>query len=205
MVIIVIIITIYLEKVGDIMISINSFEIEKELIYLNKLLEEYESNYLMLFKELNSSSFFWKDGKSDLFYKNVPKEFEKNKNYYDEIKSIKDFYNIILEKYHKIGDKIEIEMSSQESIIEKFNKTIELSNDILSSYKHLDLSFCEEEREIINEYKNELKELIIKLKEEKNKIKNLFNKIEDIENQINEKIVSLKITYFKELEFESYI
>lgn len=187
------------------MISINSFEIEKELIYLNKLLEEYENNYLMIFKELNSSSFFWKDGKADLFYKEIPKELEKNRNYYQEIKSVKDLYNFILEKYKQIGDKISIDLNSQESILEKFNNIIELSKEILSSYKHLDTSFCEEEKQIINDYKETLKSLITSLIEEKNKIKDLFNNVEDIESQINEKLANIKITYFKELEIDSYI
>lgn len=187
------------------MININSSEIEKELIYLKKLLKEYEENFILLFKELESSSLFWKDGKSELFFDVLPKEKIKCNNYYQELTNIEEIYTYILEQYKSIGNKVNVDLTYQESIISKFNKIINNLEYIKTLYEHLDISFCTEEKGIIIKEKSELENIIDLIKSEKKEIKKLLETIEKIELEITVKINSLKTTYIKEFEIDNYV
>lgn len=187
------------------MINVNSSEIEKELMYLNKLITEYEDNYLSLFRELNSSSLFWKDGKSELFFDTIPKEKIKNDNYYQEIKNVQNIYTYILEQYKKIGNKINIDLNYQEAILKRFDKIILELENIKSLYEHLDTSFCIEEKGIILNELKDITQIIEIIKDEKNRIKNLLEKIESIEMEISTQINKIKITYIKDYEIDNYI
>ena len=135
------------------MITVDSHEIEKDLLQINKLLNEYELTYQTLFKELNSSSFFWKDGYSDDFNEAMPREREKNKSYFISLNEVKDVYEYICSQYKTIGRKIKVNEEYRGSLLEKMNNLMSEISTIISSYNRLDTSFCPSEATIINNHK----------------------------------------------------
>lgn len=186
------------------MISVNTIELEKDLIQINKLLNQYELTYQTLYKELNSSSFFWQDGYSILFNEVLPKEREKNNSYYLNLCDIKNIYTYIHEQYGLIGQNIEVNEKYRDSILEKMNNLLNAITTIQSEYNHLDTSFCPNERNIIKNHKETLNTIYNNLKIEKNKIKDLFNRLEKIEININTQISKLSLDYIEEFNPDIY-
>lgn len=187
------------------MIIVDVQEIEKDLLQLNKLLNEYELTYQTLFKELGSSSFFWEDGFSMLFNEAMPKEREKNKSYYISLNEVKNIYTYIHSQYKQIAQKIKVNEEYRGNLLEKMNNLSSELSTIISSYNGLDTSFCHAEATIINRQKNKLKKLYDQISEEKIKLKDLFNKLEVIENQVNKKISQIKFDRIDEFEIAQYL
>lgn len=186
------------------MIFVNTAELEKDLVQINKLLNQYELTYQTLYRELNSSSFFWKDGNSILFNEALPKEREKNNSYYLSLCEVKNIYTYIQEQYGLIGQTIEINEKYRDSILEKMNNLLNAIISIQNDYNHLDTSFCPSERSIINNQKETLKNIYNSLIIEKNKIEELFNKLEKIETNINIQISKLSLEYISEFNPNIY-
>lgn len=186
------------------MISVNVVEIEKDLIRLNKLLNEYETTYQTLFNELNSSSFFWKDGYSEKFMQVLPKERAKITSNYANMVDLRNIYSYIMEQYGSIGDKIAINEDYRGNILEKFNKLISELSSIISQYNHLNTSFCPTERTIINSEKSRWTKVYNQLNAEKEIIKELFDKIEKIEFQIITKLSKITENNVEDFSPEHY-
>ena len=80
------------------MININSTEIEKEVTILKQLIEDYEKNYIMLFKELSDTSFYWtEDGNAKAFFNELKFEKEQQKNHYKTLYNTYKIYEYISE------------------------------------------------------------------------------------------------------------
>ncbi len=186
------------------MISVNTIELEKDLVQINKLLNQYELTYQTLYKELNSSSFFWQDGYSVLFKEALPKEREKNRLYYLSLCDVKNIYTYLYEQYETIGHTIEVNEKYRDSLLEKMNNLINDIASIHNDYNHLDTSFCPSERSIINNHKEVLRSIHSQLKNEKSKLKDIFNKIEKIERNVNTKITKLMIDHVEDFNPDLY-
>lgn len=187
------------------MISVDSHEIEKDLLQINKLLNEYELTYQTLFKELSSSSFFWRDGYSTLFNEAMPREREKNKSYFISLNEVKDVYSYICNQYKTIGRKIKINEDYRGNLLEKMNNLMSEISTIISAYNRLDTSFCPSEATIIKSHKKRLTKLYDRMSEEKIKLKDLFDKIEKIENQVNTYISKIMLDRIEEFEIAPYL
>ena len=187
------------------MISVDSHEIEKDLLQINKLLNEYELTYQTLFKELSSSSFFWNDGYSTRFIEAMPREREKNKSYFTSLNEVKDIYTYILNQYKVIGKKIKVNEEYRGSLLEKMNNLMSELSTIISSYNRLDTSFCPSEATVINNHKKRLTKLYDRMNEEKIKLKDLFDKLEKIENQVNTNLSKIMLDRIEEFEIAPYL
>lgn len=187
------------------MITVDSHEIEKDLLQINKLLNEYELTYQTLFKELSSSSFFWNDGYSTRFNDAMPKEREKNKSYFNSLTEVKDIYTYIGNQYKTIGRKIKINEDYRGNLLEKMNNLLSEISTIVSAYNGLDTSFCPAEASIINNEKKRLTKIYDRINDEKTKLKELFDKLERIENQINTSISKVLLDRIEEFETENYL
>ena len=187
------------------MIFVDSLEIEKDLLQINKLLNEYELTYQTLFKELNSSSFFWQDGYSTKFNEAIPHEKEKNKSYFISLNEVKDIYCYILDQYKVIGKKIKINEDFRDNILEKMNNMMSELSTIISLYNRLNVSFCPSEATIINNHKKRLTKVYNRINEEKIKIKDIFNKIEKIEIQVNTKLSKILLDRIEEFDTTLYL
>lgn len=187
------------------MININSTEIEKEVTILKQLIEDYEKNYIMLFKELSDTSFYWtEDGNAKAFFNELKFEKEQQKNHYKTLYNTYKIYEYISEKYKTIGRKIYVNPDERDNILAKYNNCINKTTELIVLYEHLDTSFCAPERPLIINQIKRLNNLRTTYKASKEKVKDTLDRIEEIEREIQNRIASYeidKINYFDANQF----
>jgi len=187
------------------MININSTEIEKEVTILKQLIEDYEKNYIMLFKELSDTSFYWtEDGNAKAFFNELKFEKEQQKNHYKTLYNTYKIYEYISEKYKTIGRKIYVNPDERDNILAKYNNCINKTTELIVLYEHLDTSFCAPERPLIINQIKKLNNLRTTYKASKEKVKDTLDRIEEIEREIQNRIASYeidKINYFDANQF----
>ena len=187
------------------MININSTEIEKEVTILKQLIEDYEKNYIMLFKELSDTSFYWtEDGNAKAFFNELKFEKEQQKNHYKTLYNTYKIYEYISEKYKTIGRKIYVDLAERDNILAKYNNCINKTTELIVLYEHLDTSFCAPERPLIINQIKRLNNLRTTYKASKEKVKDTLDRIAEIEREIQNRIASYeidKINYFDANQF----
>jgi len=187
------------------MININSTEIEKEVTILKQLIEDYEKNYIMLFKELSDTSFYWtEDGNAKAFFNELKFEKEQQKNHYKTLYNTYKIYEYISEKYKTIGRKIYVNPDERDNILAKYNNCINKTTELIVLYEHLDTSFCAPEKPLIINQIKKLNNLRTTYKASKEKVKDTLDRIEEIEREIQNRIASYeidKINYFDANQF----
>ena len=187
------------------MININSTEIEKEVTILKQLIEDYEKNYIMLFKELSDTSFYWtEDGNAKAFFNELKFEKEQQKNHYKTLYNTYKIYEYISEKYKTIGRKIYVNPDERDNILAKYNNCINKTTELIVLYEHLDTSFCAPERPLIINQIKRLNNLRTTYKASKEKVKDTLDRIAEIEREIQNRIASYeidKINYFDANQF----
>lgn len=187
------------------MININSTEIEKEVTILKQLIEDYEKNYIMLFKELSDTSFYWtEDGNAKAFFNELKFEKEQQKNHYKTLYNTYKIYEYISEKYKTIGRKIYVNPDERDNILAKYNNCINKTTELIVLYEHLDTSFCAPEKPLIINQIKKLNNLRTTYKASKEKVKDTLDRIAEIEREIQNRIASYeidKINYFDANQF----
>lgn len=133
--------------------KVNTVNLKNEVTKLNLLLEEYESIYLNLYNEIQSTSHFWNDPHSIAFLDYISLEKQEIIKTYNELQDIKEVYDYLLDKYQLLGKKIEFNLKLKDEVILKLNNYIYKINDIIRCYNNLDLSFCSEAYLLKNERK----------------------------------------------------
>jgi len=185
--------------------EINVSNLKTEVSNFNKLVEEYEKIYLNLYNELSSVSFFWKDNHANLFFEHISFEKLKISKSFEELITLKNQYQYIIEKYQTIGNRIIFDLNNRNDIINKFDTYISGIDRIVQSYESLDLSFCREFVSSINHQKTTLIKEKSQVGELKNKVIEMLNKIEEIEKEIKLKISSINIEILKETAINDFI
>ena len=175
-----------------------------ELSSLNAVINNYEENYKAIFKELDNSKSFWNDGYAKSFYNDEIIENYQNKEHNSNIRSLEKIYKYIIEKYQEIGNKIEIELSYRDNILENFNKRISDIRDIINQYKGIDTYYCPKERNVIENQIKDLRATITTIRQSKEEYKNLFDKVETIEKNIRERLAKIEVYPIKELKEDKY-
>lgn len=186
--------------------KVNVSNIKLEVNKLNKLIDEYEHNYLNLYNEVGKVSSYWQDGNSINFFNEVDKYKLMVKTNLDEVKELYNVYQYLIEKYTEFGEKISFDIEKQSSTLRAFDSYMNQINNIINSYKKLDLSFCSYyERETLMQQMSDLKKynnLLFQIKENFN---NTLEKIKEIEKTVNSKISKLSIEFITENDFSEYI
>ena len=180
-------------------------EISSELSSLNAIVNNYEENYKMIFKELDGLKTSWYDDNyAKSFYDDVIIENYQNKEHNNNIKEIINIYEYLVEKYKNIGTKVEIDLKYIDSILEKFNKRISETRDIINQYKGIDTYYCPRERNYINKQIKDLRATITSMRKNKQEYKDLFDTILNIENNVKEKLAKIELYPIKELIEDKY-
>ncbi|MBQ4030610.1 MAG: hypothetical protein II625_02535 [Bacilli bacterium] len=188
------------------MLEVNTKELEQEVDLLRQLIEDYERNYMLLFKELSDTSFNWKDDAySKKFFNDLKFEKSTEIEYINSLKSTYKVYEYIKNKYEQIGSKIRFDINERDNILAKFNKCIDETNEIIVLYEHLDTSFCPGERGLINNQIKRLNNLRNKYSTTKDKVKSKMDKIIEIEKEIKRKISAYSIPRVKDFNTNQYL
>ena len=174
------------------MVEVNVLELKKELMNLNKIVEEYEKNNLNLFNEIKNISFYWNDKTAINFIEQMKSEEYESKSIIKDLLSKENLLSYIYEEYIDIGKKIKYNVSDSKKTIKLIDEYIEILNDIALSFSTLN---------IVKENKNayEVEEITEKLNAIKNTLVNtkgqivrLSKKIERIEDIVMNKINNLE-------------
>lgn len=185
--------------------TIKIANIKNEAIKLNALIEEYESNILNLYNEVNKSEDYWKDGNATLFYKEVKLNKIKVDNTIDELKEMKKIYKYMYVKYGDLGNKVEFDLNYKSKVMNELNEYILSVSSIINEYESLDLSFCPYEAKYIKNELAEFKELKNNLIDYKEELKNKYEYIDEIEKKIKNRISKIDIATIQEIDISEYI
>ena len=172
---------------------INVNDLKKELNTFNNLIKEYEDNYLNYYNVISSFSFFWNDAHSDRFYNAVTREKINVINSISNLKSLRNAYKYLVEKYSLLGQKIKIDIDERKNILNKFDSYIDRTNDVIQRYYNLDLSFCPEIAYRIREQRSILETNNDRAVDARDKIRKIYNDVENIEKQMRTRISKIDV------------
>lgn len=160
---------------------------------LNNLLIDYEKIYKNFYHEMVNVKSYWHDNHANAFFERIQKEKKENIIFYKEFKAICDLYKYIFNKYQNIGKKIEFELDNRDILLGKIDDYINIIDDVINKYKHLDCNFAlDESRYFIAERKEyaKIKNNLLEIRENN---KNIIDDIASIEKQVKLKISKISI------------
>ena len=172
--------------------------LKEQIKAYNDLIEEYEGDYLNYYNMLSSFSFFWNDQHAKRFYSNLPKEKLNCKNLVGELRTIRDVYKYMINKYSEFGNHIKIDLKEKDRVINKFDSYIDKANSIINKFNNLNLGFCPNEAYRIRQVRDNVIECRDAISEKRKSVKECFEKISNIEREINHRIQIINTTIVKE-------
>ncbi len=188
------------------MITIKIDYLKKEISQLEKLIEEYQINYRYLYKELSETFFSWKEDRhAKAFFDVIKIKKTSEINHYNSIVYLYRVFKYIYDNYSKFGNEVNIDLQERDNILEKYNNCISGTNDLITLYSHLDTSFCPEERQLIVNQINKLKEIKESYTASKERTKEAFDRISKIEKEVKKRIASLEISEIEEINISQYL
>ncbi len=188
------------------MIYIKTKDIEKEVDTLKRLINDYEKNYLYIFKELSDASFYWKeDAHAKEFFNGLKFEKSAEENHYRTIYKTFKVFEYIKNKYKEIGNTILVDIDERDNILAKYNKCIDETNDIIVAYEHLDTSFCEDEKPLILSQLRRLYKLRDKYIKTKGKVKDALDRIVEIEKEVKNKLANYEVDQVPDFDISLYL
>ena len=185
--------------------KINISEIYNGIANLSFLIEEFEKNYLTLYKSYYDALSSWNDNNSIKFSSHLEQEKVKMENTYSEMQELNDVYKFIYDSYSKIGNKIYYKNETSETMLNYLDDCINEIQDILYLYNQLSLEQYSQESFLMNNQESEIRELLETMNEIKNDIRNVVDIINDTENTVGEKISKLNFEIIQESDVNEYI
>lgn len=170
------------------MININTKNINSEIVSLNKLIEDYNTNYLNLFNNINQIQSSWIGETAEKYFDQINQDKMNTEKLLNQIKSEEEIYKYIYNSYKELGSSIKCNLNAKEELINKVNNCIDKSTEILNIYQSINTSKAYEERDSIIKKRENTKKVLNKYKEVKENIKKVYQKIEEIEQEVNTRI-----------------
>lgn len=175
-----------------IIIEVNIEELNKNIMVLSSLINEYEEIKLNLFNQLKDSTLNWHDGNSLNFESKIYVEKQDSDLFLEEIKSKKALFSLVYSKYQEIAKKIRCNLNNKNSLISVLNACYNSATDAINSFNSLErgiscpeLNDADNQRNVIIGVRNKLSDI-------KRETTNLLNKIDNIEKEIHNKINTLE-------------
>ncbi len=185
--------------------EININRLEERITNINNLIDEYEILHLNLYNQQRTIDNSWTDKTSKMFINKISEEQLKDRKFIDELNEIEKIYQFIIDSYKDLGTKIYYQENSSEKIIKSINKNIDQEEKIIDMYKRLDLSFLENEKEIINNEISIIENIQKREIEIKNSYTKVIEKIEEIEKKLLNKISKVKVEIITESDIKELL
>ncbi|MBR1416816.1 MAG: hypothetical protein IJ572_03260 [Bacilli bacterium] len=186
--------------------EVDVLNLKEEIGKYNSLIDEYQENYLNVYNEIKNSNMYWVDPQALLFFES--KELEKNKIdvSLEELKSIKNIYDLIVSQYERLGNNIKFDLSKRDIILSKLNVYINKLNRIITLYNSLDISYASPSiRTSINNQIASVKSMINVANSVRKNIKDIFDKIVESEDKIRKAIANIQIEVLPASTTERFI
>lgn len=173
-------------------------DLKQEATKRTQIIKEYEGIYLNLYNQLIDVTNYWEDKQALQFKEKIEKDKQNIKQFIEEVKTLEETYQFIIEKYEALGQEIKINLAEKNAIINRFNTCQTKITNIINKYNSLNLSFCPPEKAMIQKEKNILYNDKKNIEQVKEKIITYFNNIENIEKEITSKIAKIEISIINE-------
>ena len=165
-----------------------------------KKIEEYNNDIISNFNELSK---YWHDSKSLKLNSSVKLEIQRMVNLESNIKNQLEIYKYLENEYKKIGNKIKCNLEAKDMIDNKLVSIISAINNILNQYNELgDISFYPRSYVIENQ-KNDIKNILDSFNNIKEKVNNTFISIQNIESTVSERLEGIEVQMFLLNNYES--
>ena len=171
------------------MIDVNIENLESFISKASKLIENYENVIMAIDKEYDIIMENFQSKKMQVFYKEFQEEKSQKKLLIATLQEYIKLLQAIYNRYKELGKKISVDLDSKEVIIEKqesiinnFNKIVNVSNS-LNDIKTKQIVQLE-----IDKMKNGKKDFL----KNKQEIERIYDKVENIENDIHSMINSIE-------------
>lgn len=162
------------------MVEINIKEIENIIPKLDEKIKKYNENSVELINTIKLTGDYWKGNDYNYYFKKIS---EQNLNISKEIElSIKkiNIYKFIYNEYKNYGKKIQIDVDSQEKMINKINKCLDLEQKIEDKLNNLIINAIDKQLKIelnkiltnLNDIKEVYKDIYVDVKNLYEKVKN---------------------------------
>ena len=162
--------------------------------------EEYNNDIISNFNELSK---YWHDSKSLKLNSSVKLEIQRMVNLESNIKDQLEIYKYLENEYKKIGNKIKCNLEAKDMIDNKLVSIISAINNILNQYNELgDISFYPKSYVIENQ-KNDIKNILDSFNNIKEKVNNTFISIQNIESTVSERLEGIEVQMFLLNNYES--
>lgn len=192
-----------LTKKGEKM-EIKVKEIKKELEKLENLIDNYELTHLNMHNEVKNASFSWNDNYAKDFFEDVDKKKIDISKMIDEIKTTRNIYKYIVDKYETLGNNIKFNFENKLDIYTEIENCVKEMENIEKEYENLDLSFCSHLSSELNNQQNRIENSKEKLKTYKENLKQTITYIEETEKEVNLKISKTDIELIQEQKVEDF-
>lgn len=171
------------------MIDVNIENLESFISKASKLIENYENVIMAIDKEYDIIMENFQSKKMQVFYKEFQEEKSQKKLLIATLQEYIKLLQAIYNRYKELGKKISVDLDSKEVIIEKqesiinnFNKIVNVSNS-LNDIKTKQIVQLE-----IDKMKNGKKDFL----KNKQEVEKIYDKVENIENDIHSMINSIE-------------
>lgn len=166
------------------------------IIYTKKLKEtisdyktvisDYEEIYNNFYYESSSINKYWSSPVANHFFSLIDEEKKESEKFYRELLSLKDIFEYLIDSYKDYEEKIIVDLSSKDSIINKINKY--RTTDITYLLNEIDSNFINIDRQ-----KNILRNINRNIEKYKENFKTFCNNIEKVEDEIKQKLLQITI------------
>lgn len=167
-------------------------KLKKHINDYNVLISDYEEIYNNFYYESKSIDKYWSSPIANYFFSLIEKEELASKKFYEELVLLKDVFDYLINNYKDYEEKIIIDLSSKDSIINKINKY--KTQDITYLLNEIDSNFINVDRQ-----KNILRNINRNIEKYKENFKTFCNNIEKIESEIKQKLLQITITPLEEV------
>ena len=168
------------------MINISVKKIKIEVDNLKKLIDDYEEVMGNLFYNLSSFSFFWEDKKEQEFLSHIDLAKTETTLFLEDLKSQKEIFSYIVEKYKSFGDRILCDLSKKNVVMNQYNEVLNDLNNVINHYQNIQAPIDIQEKIQIQRMK--WNQIYKELEERREEAKAFFKEMEEIEQVVRTKI-----------------
>lgn len=175
-----------------IIIEVNIEELNKNIMMLSSLINEYEEIKLNLFNQLKDSTLNWRDGNSIEFENEIYLEKQDSELFLETIKTKKELFDLVYNRYQEIAKKIKCNLNNKSTLMSVLDTCYNSATEAINSFNSLDRSLSCPELGDADSQKRVIIEVRSKIGDVKRETINLLDKIDNIEKEINEKTNALE-------------
>ena len=135
------------------MFEIDIAEIEKNITLFNSEIKDYNQNSIELINAIKMTENYWKGNDYNFYIEKLNDQNLKISMYVDLLLKRVSIYKFLYNEYKEYGKKIRININSEEKVVNKVNKCIDLIQEIDDEFKTLVTSDIKEKLELENQSK----------------------------------------------------